>query len=83
MTNKKLNVKKLVFAAMFLCIGYVLPLFTSQIKEIGDTLLPMHIPVMLCGLVCGAKYGFLVGAILPIFRSVTFGMPPIYPHPSL
>lgn len=65
---------------MFLSLGVVLPFFTGQIKEIGDTLLPMHIPVMLCGLICGAKYGFLVGMILPLFRAVIVGMPPIYPN---
>ena len=79
MKIKKFETKKLVLAAMFLSIGFVLPIFTSQIKEIGDTLLPMHIPVMLCGLICGWKYGFFVGLILPLFRSVVFGMPPIYP----
>ena len=42
---KKVNLKKTIFAAMFLSIGIVLPLFTSQIKEIGDSLLPMHIPL--------------------------------------
>lgn len=80
MKIKKFKTKKLVLAAMFLSIGFVLPLLTGQIKEIGDTLLPMHIPVMLCGLICGEKYGFLIGIILPFFRSVVFGMPPIYPN---
>ena len=74
------TIKRMVLAAMFLSIGFVLPLFTSQIKEIGDTLLPMHLPVMLCGLICGWKYGFSVGLILPFFRSLVFGMPPIYPN---
>ena len=69
-----------VLASMFLSIGFVLPIFTSQLKEIGDTLLPMHIPVMLCGLICGWKYGFLVGMILPLIRGAVFGMPPIYPN---
>lgn len=77
---KKFEIKNLVLAAMFLSIGLVLPLFTSQIKEIGDTLLPMHLPVMLCGLICGWKYGLSVGFILPFFRSLVFGMPPIYPN---
>lgn len=77
--NKE-NIQKLVLSALFLAIGLVLPLLTGQIKEIGDTLLPMHLPVMLCGLICGWKYGFSVGLILPIIRSVTFGMPPIYPN---
>ena len=78
--KSKFNIKKLIFASMFLCIGFVLPLFTSGIKEIGDSLLPMHIPVMLCGLVCGSKYGLLAGAVLPILRSLAFSMPPIYPN---
>jgi len=70
----------MVLAAMFLGIGFVLPMLTSQIKEIGDTLLPMHLPVMLCGLICGARYGLSVGMILPLFRGVMFGMPPLYPN---
>ncbi len=77
---KNSRIKNTVLSAMFLSIGFVLPLFTSQIKEIGDTLLPMHIPVMLCGLICGADYGLLVGFILPFFRSVVLGMPPAYPN---
>ena len=40
----------------------------------------MHSPVILCGLICGAKYGLALGAVLPVFRSVTVGMPPIYPN---
>ena len=76
----KYNTKKTVLAAMFLSIGIVLPLLTGQIKEIGDTLLPMHLPVMLCGLVCGAKYGLVVGLVLPFLRSAIFSMPPMYPN---
>ena len=59
MKISKNKINNLLLAAMFLSIGFVLPMFTSQIKEIGDTLLPMHIPVMLCGLICGKRYGFL------------------------
>ena len=77
---KKQNLKTLVLAAMFLAVGMVLPLLTAQIKEIGDTLLPMHLPVMLCGLLCGPAYGGIVGLLLPFLRSVTFGMPPLYPN---
>ncbi len=72
--------RKIVLSSMFLSIGFILPLFTSQIKEIGDTLLPMHIPIMLCGLICGWKYGLFVGLILPFLRSAVFSMPPIYPN---
>lgn len=71
--------KKLVFSAMFIAIGIVLPFFTAQIKEIGDTLLPMHIPVLLCGFICGPWYGLACGFITPLLRSLLFSMPPIYP----
>lgn len=71
---------RLILSALFLTLGVVLPLFTSQVKEIGDTLLPMHIPVMLCGLICGAKYGFTVGFMLPLVRAILFSMPPLYPN---
>lgn len=77
--NKE-RIRKIIISAMFLALGVVLPFFTGQIKEIGDTLLPMHIPVMLCGLVCGGQYGFAVGLVLPFLRSVTVGMPPLYPN---
>ena len=42
-------------------------------------LCPMHLPVMLCGLLLGPYYGALVGFITPLLRSVMFGMPPMYP----
>lgn len=80
MNMKKNEIKNMVLASMFLGIGFVLPMLTSQIKEIGDTLLPMHIPVMFCGLICGWKYGFAVGLILPFLRGFVFGMPPMYPN---
>ncbi len=71
--------RKLVLSAMFLAIGLVLPFFTGQIQQIGNMLLPMHIPVMLCGLICGWQYGAVVGLTLPLIRSLLFGMPPIFP----
>lgn len=76
----KNNIKKLTLSAMFIAIGIVLPFFTGQIKEIGNMLLPMHIPVFLCGLICGWEYGGVVGFILPLMRSMMFGMPPIFPN---
>ena len=57
--NAKQNktVVKLTLSAMFLAIGLVLPFFTGQIPQIGNMLLPMHIPVLLCGLICGWQWG--------------------------
>ena len=75
----KKNIKILVLAAMFLAIGLVLPLFTGQIPQVGNMLLPMHIPVFLCGLICGWQYGAAVGFIVPLLRSAIFGMPVFFP----
>ncbi len=71
--------KKLAISAMLIAVGLVLPLFTGQIPQIGNMLLPMHIPVFLCGLICGWKYGLAVGFITPLLRSAVFGMPVLYP----
>ena len=75
----KKNVRNLTMSALFLALGLVLPIFTGQIPQIGSMLLPMHIPVFLCGLICGGPWGALVGLILPLLRSVLFGMPPLFP----
>ncbi len=77
--TKSNNLLKLVLSAMFLALGLVLPFLTGQIKEIGNMLLPMHIPVMLCGLICGWQYGLIIGAIVPIMRSALFAMPIMFP----
>lgn len=77
MERKNKYVKNLVLAAMFLALGLVLPLLTGQIPRVGNMLLPMHIPVLLCGLICGWQYGGLVGLITPLLRNMIFGMPPM------
>lgn len=71
---------KLILSALFLAIGIILPFFTGQITQIGNMLLPMHIPVFLCGFICGWQYGGLVGFITPLLRSFLFGAPMLYPN---
>lgn len=73
------NLRNLILSAMFLALAFVLPFLTGQIPQIGAMLLPMHIPVLLCGFFCGAPWGLTVGFIAPIFRSLIFGMPPMFP----
>lgn len=77
---KNQTVKNLALTAMFLAIGLVLPFFTGQIKEIGNMLLPMHLPVFLCGLICSWKYGLVLGFVMPVMRSAIFHMPLMYPN---
>ena len=76
---KKTNVKKLILAALFLAMAMVLPFLTGQIPEVGSMLCPMHIPALLCGFFCGWPWGLMVGIVAPLLRSITFGMPPLFP----
>ena len=76
-TAGKSNTVNLVLAALFLALGIILPFFTGQIPTIGSMLLPMHIPVLIRGFVCGWQYGLAVGFIVPLLRSMMFGMPPM------
>jgi riboflavin transporter FmnP len=76
---KNETIQKMTQAAMFMAAGLVLPFLTGQIPQIGSMLLPMHLPVLLCGLICGWQYGAAVGFVLPLLRYMLFGMPPIFP----
>ena len=77
--TERLSTKNMAGAALFLALGIVLPFFTGQIPTIGSRLLPMHIPVLICGYVCGGQWGLTVGLSVPLLRSVMFGMPPMMP----
>ena len=77
--KKQSNLTSLALSSMFLALAYVMPFLTGQVPQIGSMLCPMHIPVILCGYICGAPWGFAVGAVAPLLRSLTLGMPPLFP----
>ena len=72
-----MKTKEIVLAAMFVAIGMVLPFLTGQIPEIGSQLSPLHFPIFIGGMLLGPKMGLIMGSVLPLLRSVTFGMPPM------
>lgn len=79
MMKTKEHIMNLTKSAMFLALAYVLPFFTGQVPQIGSMLCPMHIPVLLCGFLCGAPWGLVVGFVAPLLRSFILGMPPMFP----
>ena len=79
MTNQNHAVKNMVLSALLLAVAYVLPNFTGNIPQLGSMLLPMHLPTILCGFLCGAPWGAAVGFIAPLMRSAILGMPPPFP----
>lgn len=70
---------KMILAALFLALAYVLPFLTGQIPKVGSMLCPMHLPVLLCGFICGWKWGLATGAVAPLLRSLTLGVPVLFP----
>ena len=77
--KKHSSILKMILAALFLAMSYVMPFLTGQIPEIGARLCPLHIPVLLCGFICGPVWGLAVGFAAPLLRSLTLGMPPLFP----
>ena len=78
-STNSMQVRRLTYAALCLALALVLPFLTGQIQQVGSALCPMHIPVLLCGFLCGWPWGLAVGFVAPLLRSVIFGMPPMVP----
>lgn len=75
--------KKLVTAALCVALGVVLPQAFHMVPNAGSVLLPMHIPVLLCGLACGWPYGLACGILAPLLSSLLTGMPPAAYLPAM
>ena len=76
-------VKKLVFTAVCSALCLVLPMAFHSIPNAGQVFLPMHIPVLLCGLICGWPYGGVCGLLGPLLSSLITSMPPAAMLPSM
>lgn len=81
--KKAFSTKKLVIAAVCVALCVVLPMAFHAIPNVGSIFSPMHIPVLLCGLVCGPLYGLLCGVIGPLLSSLITGMPPFVYLPGM
>lgn len=69
------RVYSLTCSAVCLALCLTLPFLTGQIPQIGKALSPMHIPVFLCGFLCGWPYAMLTGFVAPLLRNLLFQMP--------
>lgn len=77
--KKSFSVRRLTLSAMLMAVGMLLPFLTGQIQHIGNMLCPMHLPVFIGGMICGPFWGLALGALLPLVRSLVFGMPVLMP----
>ena len=75
MRHELTGVKKTVFTAICIALCVVLPIAFHAFPNGGSVFSPMHIPALLCGLICGTKYGLLCGLLGPLLSSFLTGMP--------
>lgn len=77
------TVKKLTLASVCTALCVVLPIAFHSIPDGGSVFLPMHIPVLICGMICGWPQGLLCGLMGPLLSSVITGMPPVAILPAM
>ena len=74
------ELKKLSITAFFAVLGILIPYITGHAFGIKGTIfLPMHLPILLCGVICGYKYGGMCGIIVPVLSSALTEMPVMFP----
>ena len=78
-----LQIRKMTCAAMLLALAVLMPKVAGLIPEIGKTLNLMHIPVLLCGFLCGWPWGLAVGGAAPLLSFLLNGMPKLYPDATV
>ncbi len=81
--QKMSYVKKSIITAVCIALCYVIPLMFHGIQNAGSIFCPMHIPVFICGLICGWQFGLLCGIAGPALSSALSGMPPVAILPSM
>ena len=74
-----ITTRKITYAGALLALSIALPQIVhfTGIPESGKVLLPMHIPVLLAGLILGPVYGLIIGILAPVFSFLISGMPAV------
>ena len=77
------TVKKMTLTAMCIALCVVLPIAFHSVPNAGSVMLPMHIPVLMCGMLCGWPNGFICGLMGPLLSCILTGMPPMAVLPGM
>ena len=72
-------VKKALITLGFIAASILLPQIFHVFGLNGQKFLPMHIPVLLAGLLLGPSYGLVAGMISPLVSTALTGMPAEFP----
>ena len=74
-----MNIRKLTYTELMIAVGILLPQIFHMLggTAAGGTFLPMHIPVLLAGLLLGPVSGAAAGVLCPVLSCFLTGMPPL------
>lgn len=77
--------RDLTYAALLIALGLLMPQVFHMIggQQAGGMFLPMHIPVLMAGLLLGPAYGTAVGVVTPLLSFLISGMPPLAKLPFM
>lgn len=76
--NKR--VRNMIMAALMLALSWLMPFLAALNPAIAKAISPMHIPIFLCGFLCELPWAPIVGFLAPLLRSLTSGIPALYPN---
>lgn len=76
-------IKKMTLSSVCIALCVVLPVAFHAIPDGGSIFLPMHIPVLICGMLCDWPYGLACGLMGPLLSSLITGMPPAPVLPAM
>lgn len=72
-----MNTRKMVYAAVILALSIAIPAIFHFTALPGNIFLPMHLPVLVGGLLLGPVYGLIIGMLAPILNFFLTNMPPV------
>jgi hypothetical protein len=78
----KYSARDICTGGLFGALGVAVPVL-SHMMGMGMVFLPMHLPVLICGLLVSAPAAFAVGVVTPLISSALTGMPPLFPMGAL
>jgi len=78
-----LGPRRIAYTSLYLALAILLPIIFHQFGVAGRIFLPMHIPVLICGLTVGPAAGVLVGLLAPFLSHLMTSMPPSYAVPLM
>ena len=75
----KFSTRRLCTAALLVAVGLILPQIFHMVggKAVGSVFSPMHLPVLVSGLLLGPALGAAVGFLTPLLSALATGMPPM------